>query len=213
MKLSFSTTFCGLAITACCAITGLAADLQVQVTGESGAPVSEAIVVALPAASTSTQDVSRTAMIDQVKKEFVPYVSVVRTGTAVSFPNFDNIRHHVYSFSPARIFELKLYKGTPAKPIVFDKPGLVVLGCNIHDWMVAYVYVVDTPYFAKTDSKGSARLENLPAGQYELRVMHPEERAALPPNALKFSGPQSLEVKLPIAPRRKKGQDASYTGG
>ncbi len=84
----------------------------------------------------------------------MPRVTVVRTGTAVTFPNSDHIRHQVYSFSHAKIFTLKLYAGSPQHAVVFDQPGLVVLGCNIHDRMVAFVGVVDSPYFAKTDGFG-----------------------------------------------------------
>jgi hypothetical protein len=80
----------------------------------------------------------------------------------------------VYSFSPAKRFELPLYAGVPAEPIVFDKPGVVVLGCNIHDWMVGYVYVSESPYFPKTGSDGRALLADLPPRAYTLRVRHPQ---------------------------------------
>jgi hypothetical protein len=116
-------------------------------------------------------------------------VSVVRTGTAITFPNSDQIRHQVYSFSPAKLFTLKLYAGSPKVAVVFDKPGLVVLGCNIHDSMVAFVGVVDSPYFAKTSASGTAVL-NLPAGHYRLRVWHPDLAAALP----------AKEITVPDAP-------------
>jgi hypothetical protein len=115
--------------------------------------------------------------MDQQNKEFVPLVLPVAVGTAVTFPNRDNIRHHVYSFSPAKRFELPLYSGTPAAPVVFDRPGSVVLGCNIHDWMVGYVYVLPTPYFARTAEDGKARIADVPAGAYEARVWHPRLRA------------------------------------
>ncbi len=85
------------------------------------------------------------AELGQRNKRFAPYVLPVQTGTAVSFPNFDTVRHHAYSFSPIRTFEIKPYVGTPVAPVVFDKPGTAVLGCNIHDRMAAYVHVVDTP--------------------------------------------------------------------
>ena len=103
----------------------------------------------------------------------------VRTGTAVSFPNNDDIRHHVYSFSEAKKFELPLYKGVPAEPVVFDQAGTVVLGCNIHDWMLAYVYVVDTPWRLVTDEKGAGVLDDLPAGRYRVDVLHPRLKGEL----------------------------------
>jgi hypothetical protein len=83
------------------------------------------------------------------------------------------VRHHVYSFSPAKPFELKLYTGTAASPVVFDKPGIAVLGCNIHDNMTAWVVVVDTPYFGRSAAPGKVTLANVPAGSYSLRVWHP----------------------------------------
>src|SRR5207302_1290602 len=98
------------------------------------------------------------------------YVTAVQVGTAVMFPNKDNIRHHVYSFSPAKKFELPLYAGIPAEPVVFDKEGIVTLGCNIHDWMVAYVAVLPTPYFQVTGREGRALFSDLRAGQYTVEV-------------------------------------------
>ncbi len=103
----------------------------------------------------------------------MPAMTVVQTGTEVSFPNNDTVRHHVYSFSPAKVFELKLYAGVPSKPIVFDKPGVVILGCNIHDLMAAWVVVSETPWFGLAGADGRAQVENVPAGSYKLRVWHP----------------------------------------
>ena len=108
----------------------------------------------------------------QQGKAFVPDVLVVTRGTAVNFPNRDTVRHHVYSFSPIRQFELKLYTGTPANPVVFDKSGVAVLGCNIHDQMVGWVLVLDTPFFATTTATGTVRLDNVPPGAYTLRTWH-----------------------------------------
>lgn len=148
------------------------------VTDAGGRPLKEAVVsvvvdappaVAAPAAS-----------IQQVGRRFEPTVTVVQTGTPVAFPNNDTVRHHVYSFSPAKRFEIKLYIGTPTQPIVFDKPGIVTLGCNIHDRMLAWVVVVDSPHFAKTDAAGAAVLA-VPAGRHRLRVWHPDLGEGAPP--------------------------------
>ena len=117
-------------------------------------------------------------MVDQVGKEFVPRVMAIFVGTTVTFPNHDNVRHHVYSFSPAKRFELPLYSGVPAQPVVFDKPGVVVLGCNIHDWMIGYIYVSESPYFAKTASDGKAVISDLPPHVYTVRVWHPDQDEA-----------------------------------
>jgi plastocyanin len=154
--------------------------VEAIVKDQDGKPVVDAVVSMTPAGGPGSAPPTRPpdAVMDQVNKEFVPLVLPVMVGTAVSFPTRDNIRHHVYSFSSARKFELPLYIGTPAAPIVFDKPGPVALGCNIHDWMVAYIYVVATPHFAKTVADGKARLEGMPAGTYEARVWHARLRGA-----------------------------------
>ncbi|MGD9601941.1 MAG: methylamine utilization protein [Gammaproteobacteria bacterium] len=133
-----------------------AAALEVTVVDQDGRPVPDAVVLLrAPAAAPPTAPVP--GIIDQIDKRFVPAVSAVPVGTSMSFPNRDDIKHHVYSFSPPKVFELKLYHGVPAAPVVFDRPGLVTLGCNIHDGMVAYLYVVDAATFALTDARGSVR--------------------------------------------------------
>lgn len=144
--------------------------LSVLVQDAANSPLDNAVVYAEPLVKLSTPHAS--AMIEQRGRQFNPLVSVVQVGTEVLFPNFDSVRHHVYSFSPAKNFELKLYSGVPASPVVFDKAGTVVLGCNIHDYMVAFIHVVDTPYFAKTDKSGKAILNHLPKGDYTLKVWH-----------------------------------------
>ena len=148
----------------------LAAELKVQVFDSEKAPIENAVVYAEPESKVGLPIAS--AIIEQRGRQFNPLVSIVQTGTDVTFPNFDSVRHHVYSFSPAKTFELKLYSGVPASPVKFDKPGTVVLGCNIHDFMVAFIQVVDTPYFAKTDKTGKAVLANVPNGKYTLKVWH-----------------------------------------
>jgi hypothetical protein len=100
----------------------------------------------------------------------------VQTGTAVRFPNMDDVQHHVYSFSPAKTFQLPLYKGTPPNAVVFDKAGVVTLGCNIHDQMSAYIVVVDTPFFEKSGANGRAALRDLEPGRYTVHVWIPETR-------------------------------------
>ncbi len=147
-----------------------AADLSIEVLDSTGAPVENSVVYAEPDAKIG--QVKSTAIIEQRSKQFNPLVSVVQTGTDITFPNFDSVRHHVYSFSPAKTFELKLYSGVPANPVKFDKAGTIVLGCNIHDYMVAFIKVVDTPYFTKTNNTGQAVLRNLPAGNYILKAWH-----------------------------------------
>ena len=153
---------------------GHAAQLHVTVKDLRGKPLSNAVVLATPVDSKAAAHARGPAdAVDQVDKQFLPYVKAVYTGSKVWFPNNDNIRHQVYSFSQPKQFELPLYAGTEAPPVLFDKPGVVVLGCNIHDWMVGYIYVSETPFFATTDAAGAATLEDLPSGEYLVRVWHP----------------------------------------
>jgi plastocyanin len=147
-----------------------AGELSVDVQDSTGAAIENAVVYAEPEIKTAVP--MAPAVIEQRGKQFNPLVSVIQAGTDVTFPNFDSVRHHVYSFSPAKTFELKLYSGVPSNPVKFDKPGTVVLGCNIHDYMVAFIHVVDTPYFAKTDKMGKVTLRNLPSGNYTLKAWH-----------------------------------------
>lgn len=151
------------------ATAGLA--LEITVHDQAGQPLVDAVVFAVPTGA-RPNSAPGTAMIDQVDKQFVPRVSAIAAGTTVTFPNKDDIKHQVYSFSPAKVFQLKLYHGVAAAPVVFDKAGLVVMGCNIHDGMVGYVYVVDAPYFALADANGHVNLAELPRGTYHLEAWH-----------------------------------------
>ncbi|MDO8286231.1 MAG: methylamine utilization protein [Rhodoferax sp.] len=152
----------------------VAATIDATVLTSAGHPVEDAAVVIEPVAA-SVPKGKRTVTIEQRDREFIPYVSVVETGTMVEFPNRDAFKHHIYSFSSPKIFEIKLYAGKPVLPVLFDKPGEVALGCNIHDWMEAYVLVVNTPYFARTNAAGRATIRNVPVGHYRLRVWHPRQ--------------------------------------
>lgn len=149
-----------------------AATVQVQVQDATGAPLSGAVVfLDSPDAAKAAKPLTNAEM-GQQGKAFVPDVLVVTRGTAVTFPNRDTVRHHVYSFSSIKKFELKLYTGTPSNPVVFDKTGVAVLGCNIHDHMVGWVLVLDTPFFATSTVSGQVKLDNVPPGSYTLRTWH-----------------------------------------
>lgn len=173
-----------------------AASLTVEVLDERGAPVSEAVVYAIPEGRRPAAP-TRSAVLDQKNRAFVPHVLAVQTGTSVKFPNSDNVRHQVYSFSPAKRFQLPLYEGTPAAPVVFDKPGVVTLGCNIHDRMSAYVVVVDTPHFGETD-KGRVSLQGLPEGRYSLRVWYAGLRGDAPSQELTLAAADARDVQFRI---------------
>ena len=157
---------------ACLPLLGWAAALRVQVLDDKGKPVPDAVVfLESPEAAKAVKPLSGVEMA-QKDKSFVPDTLVVTRGTAVQFPNRDTVRHHVYSFSPTKRFELKLYIGTPANPVVFDQAGVAVLGCNIHDEMIGWIVVVDTPHHGSTGANGQLRLNDVPEGNYRLRVWH-----------------------------------------
>jgi plastocyanin len=142
-----------------------------DVTSTKGEPVADAVVfVQAPALDPGKSRPMQ--VVDQVDKTFVPGLLPIVVGTAVRFPNHDQIHHHVYSFSPAKTFELPLYKGEGADPVVFDKVGAVRIGCNIHDWMSGIILVLPSPHFAVTDRSGHFVLEGLTAGTYTLAAWH-----------------------------------------
>ena len=144
----------------------------IVVTDQTGQPAHPAVVSVLVDGTPARAAKGAQGQMAQRDKAFVPTLLVVQTGTPVSFPNFDTVRHHVYSFSPTKPFELKLYAGTPVAPVVFDRAGTATLGCNIHDRMLGYIHVVDTPYFGQTDAQGRVTLD-LPEGSHRLRVWSP----------------------------------------
>ena len=175
----------------------LAATVTVDVRDGRGTAIPDAVVYAVPDGR-ELPLAKRTAVMDQKNRTFIPHVLPVQTGTAVRFPNSDDIRHQVYSFSSAKPFQLPLYKGTPANPVVFEKAGVVSLGCNIHDRMSAYIVIVDTPYFATTSKKGRAELPPVNAGKYSLRVWYPEMKAEPPPVPLTLAATDSKELVVVI---------------
>jgi plastocyanin len=168
-----------------------AAPLQITVTDAQGRAVPNVVIALEQAGLPRLAKPGTLAQIAQRNRQFDPRLLVIQTGTAVNFPNEDKVRHHVYSYSAAKTFELKLYLGQPAEPVLFDKSGVVPLGCNIHDPMSATVVVVDTPVYGVTDAKGELRLERDPAAG-RLRAWHaglskPELLSeALPPGTSSF---------------------------
>src|SRR5262245_28619771 len=182
-----------------------AGDLAVAIRDPSAQPVEDAVVTAVPETRGATPAAKPgREVVDQINMEFVPYVKAILVGSPVFFPNKDDVRHHVYSFSSAKRFELPLYAGTPADPVVFDRPGVVTVGCNIHDWMIGYIYVAETPYFAKTGADGRVRLDGLPAGRYVVRVWHPRmetsEEATSRPVSLERAGSVDLAWEIKLKP-------------
>jgi plastocyanin len=140
----------------------------VEVLGRDGAPVANVAIVLEAPSGTAHGSAHHTARMDQLNRRFVPEVLVVESGTSVEFPNSDSVSHQVYSFSAPRRFQLPLYKGVAHSPVAFGQPGLVVLGCNIHDEMVGYILVTDSPFHGTTDASGVARIPAVPSGSYRV---------------------------------------------
>lgn len=182
-----------------------AGELHASIKDQNGQPIEDAVVLATPLNGNldPLHKQPRNEM-DQIDKEFVPHVKVVMAGSQVYFPNKDNIRHHVYSFSPAKVFELPLYSGTPAAPVMFDKTGQVTLGCNIHDWMLGYIYVADTPFFGKSAKDGKILIADVPAGEYSVRVWHPDmkgtEESTMRQVTLDATQAANMEWQLTLKP-------------
>jgi len=185
-----STIFLALAVS----IPLSAATIDVQVTSSNGGPVQDAVVYAVPAQPVPVG--RKVATMDQKDRMFVPHVLPIQTGTWVEFPNSDNIRHQVYSLSPAKRFQLPLYTGKPAFPIQFNTAGVVALGCNIHDQMSAFIVVVDTPYFEKTGGSGRATLSDLAPGRYAVHVWYPDMREQRAPAMVTLTGEEKVEVSF-----------------
>ena len=153
----------------CC----LAGELDVGVIDRQGRPVGDVVVAVAPVVSHQSGSAPTSSVMDQRDLAFLPRILVVAVGTSVEFPNNDTVSHQVYSFSTAKKFQLPLYKGSLHSPVTFDREGLVVLGCNIHDGMVGYIYVTDAPFFGKTDAGGLLHLADLAAGDYRLTIWSP----------------------------------------
>lgn len=188
----------------CCgwaALSATAGSVGVTVRGQQGQPLADAVLMLEPIGAKAPVKPMADVEIGQRQRRFEPLVSVVTAGTAVSFPNRDTVRHHVYSFSPAKKFEIKLYVGKPEKPILFERSGVVVLGCNIHDQMVGWVVVSDTPWWAKTAAPGTARWDEVPNGAYQLRAWHPSlpagSQGLLKP--VTVNGSEQITLDLPAS--------------
>jgi plastocyanin len=179
-----------------------AADISVTVVDRDGNGVAEVVVTATPERSgvASAKD-TKTAVMDQRNLTFTPRVLVVAAGTSVEFPNNDSVSHQVYSFSAAKRFQLPLYKGQVHPPVTFDQPGLVVLGCNIHDVMVGYIYVTDAPYFGETGPGGGFDVKNAPEGEYRIGIWSPyiADSAAALSRTIRISGNESVTIRIQLS--------------
>ncbi len=190
------------------------ATLTIHARTPKGEPVADAVVSLHPLDGAAVPPPAAAGEVAQQNQEFTAYVTVVQAGTRVVFPNKDTVQHHVYSLSKARKFELPLYNPGQNESIVFDTPGLVTLGCNIHDWMLAYLVVVPTPWFAKTDAQGLATV-TAPAGRYRLELWHPRLSAALAQEiTLTAATTDQRDFALTLKPdRRIRRGGATKSGG
>lgn len=181
------------------------ADMTFLVQDQNGKPLPDAVleVVSDPVKPGDNSDLG---IVDQIEKAFVPELVVIQKGQLVDFPNSDNIRHHVYSFSPAKTFELKLYADRPEEPVLFDQHGVVVLGCNIHDSMVGYLYIAADRRVSRTDHQGKTTLP-VTSDTSEISVWHanqtkgPENRDIYTVGTLEQSADkQDYVVTLEVTP-------------
>src|SRR5262245_16552765 len=156
------------------ALPAHAAELRGRVVASDGTGVAGAVVFVRTPIPPPPAGVTppHTAIMDQIDKQFVPHILPIAVGTAVRFPNHDQIHHHVYSFSRVKSFDLPLSKGEEAEPVLFDAPGVVKVGCNIHDWMMGVILVVPTPSFATTDDGGAFTLRDVPTGEVTIGAWH-----------------------------------------
>jgi plastocyanin len=159
-------------------ITAEAAALRVEVRQRDGKAFAGAIVTLYAETAALPAPMPLRAVVDQVNLAFVPDLLVIPVGSTVEFPNSDAVSHQVYSFSAPRRFQLPLYRGKAHPPVSFDRPGLVALGCNIHDNMLAYLLVTDAPRFGRTDAGGTWVASDLPAGRYRAHAWHPRMNEA-----------------------------------
>jgi plastocyanin len=153
-----------------------AGELAIRVVAGNGAPLASAVVEVRSLTEQRRPVAPLEANMDQVDLAFAPDVLVVPVGSRIAFPNSDVISHQVYSFSPAKRFQLPLYRGKPYPPVLFDVPGIVTVGCNIHDNMLGYVFVTDAPYYGRTTAAGTWSIAALPPGSYAVSVWHPRLR-------------------------------------
>lgn len=177
---------------------------QLRFVDADGAAIADVVVELIGTNATAN---SAAPVMDQVDKQFVPHVLTVVAGQAVSFPNSDNIRHHVYSFSTPKVFEIKLFSGTDADPVTFETPGVVVLGCNIHDTMVGYIYVADGNRTLVSDASGTV---TLPDGEVEVWIWHPRLSADQNQRLRKTISTQQQEMTLELLPEKPRESKRSF---
>jgi plastocyanin len=148
--------------------------------------------------------------IDQRDETFLPLVEIVPVGDTIIFRNSDRTRHHVYSFSPLKSFEFVLKPNEQSAAVPVPKPGIIAVGCNIHDFMINYLYVTDARWFGKSDEQGNAQFADVPAGTYNAHIWHPRLKPGAPEIDQKITiGGDAVTMKqvLPVLPERRPDND------
>lgn len=191
-------------------VDAVAAVVDVDVTDAHGHPLSDAVVEFAPsddATPLAGMKLPNESVIDQRHETFLPLVTLIRLGGRVIFTNNDTTMHQVYSFSDIRQFAFEIDEGERSQPVVFDKPGVAAIGCNIHDQMITYVYVAAKPFAALSNGAGRAAMGGVPEGRYRGTVWHPQipPGAPLPVFDLVVSGANShAAVALPVTAMTRK---------
>ena len=205
-----------LAILVAVPAAATASEIRVEVRDPKGAPVADAVASLTPLdAAPAVQPPAEPVAVLQEGEEFRPHVTPVVVGTRVTFPNRDAVQHHVFSVSRAKKFDLPLYRGEPREPVLFDQPGVVSLGCNIHDWMSAYIVVLATPHFARSGTDGAAVIGGIPPGRHRLEVWHPRARSALTREVVVAGGgaaTQVIALTLGVDRRVRRAPDSAGGG-
>ena len=196
------------------AVPATAAALAITVELPDGRPLADVVVTVQAVGRRLPAPAPVHAVMDQMHRMFVPEVVVIPVGSTVAFPNSDSVSHQIYSFSPAKRFQLPLYRGKPYAPVLFDQPGVVILGCNIHDWMIGYIDVTDAPFYGTTDAQGSWTAI-VPSGRYEITVWHPRMREQGPTLVRELSvdakdrATLTLQLSKPLRLAPMEGQSGS----
>ena len=186
----------------------LAATVGVDVRDQTGKPAENAVITLAPDGGAPAQThLPEKAVIDQRHETFLPLVVVVKKGGRVVFTNNDVTMHQVYSFSPIKQFQFVIKQGEVSDPVVFDTAGVAAIGCNIHDQMIAYVFVSDAAFAAVTDANGHAEFADVPEGRYVAATWHSQLALGAQPPSLPLTimgGNNNLVMSLPfaIAPKR-----------
>ncbi len=208
----------GAALVALCTVTpAVAGSVSIAVDDSNGRPAANAVVelVADGHAELPASHVAAEAVIDQRHETFLPLVSLVRKGGHVLFTNNDTTMHQVYSFSSIKQFAFEIDQGKRSEAIVFDKPGVASIGCNIHDQMITYVYVADSPFAAMTDARGNVQFEGVPNGAYHAVVWHPQlvPGKPAPSQAVAVAAaPVTMSVEIPLLAAAASGMKHMHMG-